>query len=257
VAGVIASERNIHILRQINARGVINLKEVARELGTSETTIRRDFEKLERLGKLKRVQGGATLHDDAPESAQLAMREKRAISAGEKQEVARCASLLVKDGDSVFLDCGTSLVPLAELLLPRPVKIVTTNTLLVNLPGSARAAVFLVGGQYHSHYNMTYGPLAKEILERFSFNHVFIGCFGVSLEQNRAFTLEVDSMQMKLAAMRNAERKHLLLDGSKLFRAGFYAFAELSLFDTVFCDSFPQGQPVPSNLRLPGMPFGA
>jgi DeoR/GlpR family transcriptional regulator of sugar metabolism len=249
---MIASERNLYILRQINARGVINLKEIARDLGISETTVRRDFEKLEKTGRLKRVQGGATLHDGAPENAQLAMREKKSISANEKHEVARCASLLVKDGDSVFLDCGTSLVPLAELLFSRPVKIVTTNTLLVNLPGSAAATVFLIGGQYHSHYNMTYGPLAKEILERFSFNHAFIGCFGVSMEQGRAFTLEVDSMQMKLAAMQNAGRKHLLLDNSKLFRAGFYAFAELSLFDTVFCDSFPPEQPVPSNLRLPG-----
>jgi DeoR/GlpR family transcriptional regulator of sugar metabolism len=158
---------------------------------------------------------------------------------------------MVQDGDSVFLDCGTSLVPLAEIFFSRPVKIVTTNTLLVNLPGSAVATVFLIGGQYHSHYNMTYGPLAKEILERFSFDHAFIGCFGISLEQNRAFTLEVDSMQMKLAAMQNAKRKHLLLDHSKLFRGGFYAFAELSLFDTVFCDAFPPEQPVPPNLRLP------
>ncbi|MDR2631617.1 MAG: DeoR/GlpR family DNA-binding transcription regulator [Spirochaetaceae bacterium] len=247
---MIASERNLYILKQINAKGVINLKEIARELGISETTVRRDFEKLERTGRLKRVQGGAALHD-ALENAQLAMREKKTISVGEKQHVAHRASLMVKDGDSVFLDCGTSLVPLAEILFSRPVKIVTTNTLLVNLPGSAVATVFLIGGQYHSHYNMTYGPLAKEILERFSFDHTFIGCFGVSLEQNRAFTLEVDSMQMKLAAMQNARQKHLLLDHSKLFRGGFYAFAELSLFDTVFCDSFPPEQPAPPNLRLP------
>ncbi|MDR2375797.1 MAG: DeoR/GlpR family DNA-binding transcription regulator [Treponema sp.] len=248
---MIASERNLHILRQINAKGVINLKEIARDLGISETTVRRDFEKLEKMGRLKRVQGGATLHDAAPENAQLAMREKKSISANEKHEVARCAALLVKDGDSVFIDCGTSLAPLAEFLFPRSVNIVTTNTFLVNMPGSAMASVFLIGGQYHSHYNMTYGPLAKEILERFSFNHAFIGCFGISLEQNRAFTLEVDSMQIKLAAMQNARQKHLLLDHSKLFRGGFYGFAELSFFDTVFCDSFPPNQPVPPNLRLP------
>ena len=251
---MIAPERNLYILRQINAKGVINLKEIARDLRISETTVRRDFEKLEKAGMLKRVQGGATLHDDALENAQLAMREKKTISTGKKQDVAHRASLLVKDGDSVFLDCGTSLLPLTEFLLPRLVKIVTTNTLLVNLPGSAAATVFFIGGQYDSHYNMTYGPLAKEILERFSFDHAFIGCLGISLEQNRAFTLEVDSMQMKLAAMQNARQKHLLLDNSKLFRGGFYAFAELSRFDTVFCDSFPPGQPIPPNLRLPDFP---
>ena len=101
---MIAPERNLYILRQINAKGVINLKEIARDLRISETTVRRDFEKLEKAGRLKRVQGGATLHDDALENAQLAMREKKTISTGEKQDVAHRASLLVKDGDSVFLD---------------------------------------------------------------------------------------------------------------------------------------------------------
>ena len=52
---MIASERSLYILRAIHERGVINLKEVAVELGTSEATIRRDLEKLERAGKLTRV----------------------------------------------------------------------------------------------------------------------------------------------------------------------------------------------------------
>ena len=88
---MIASERSLYILRAIHERGVINLKEVAVELGTSEATIRRDLEKLERAGKLTRVQGGATSNGGGEESgdmSELAMRSKMQINHAEKLAVA-------------------------------------------------------------------------------------------------------------------------------------------------------------------------
>ena len=252
---MIASERNLYILQRIIAKGAINIKDIARDLDISETTVRRDFEKLEKSGKLKRVQGGATLQEDSGDNAQLTMREKKLINLHEKQLAARSAAALVKDGESVFLDCGTSIVPLGEMLLHRPITIVTTNTLLINLSRTPAANILLSGGQYHPHYNMIYGPIAKEFLERFSFDHAFISCFGISLDQNKAFTLEVDSMQMKLTAMNNVRQKYLLLDNSKINRSGFYGFAELGQFDRIFCDSFPLDKPMPPNFCLAEEPL--
>jgi DeoR/GlpR family transcriptional regulator of sugar metabolism len=255
---MIASERTLHILNRIHTKGVINIKDIVRELGISETTVRRDFERLEQLGKLKRVQGGATLHDDpgfggsSPgllDNAELAMREKRLINPVEKQLAAQLAAEVVKDGESIFLDVGTSLVPLAQILFSRQVKIVTPNTMVINLPRIPTASIYVTGGQYHPHYSMLYGPIAKDFLERFNFDHAFIGCFGISLEQNKAYDLEGDSTQMKLAAMANAKQKHLLIDASKLNRGGFYAFTDLSRFNTIFCDSAP-GEKVPANFCL-------
>ena len=52
---MIASERALFIMRRINELGVVNLKDIAAQMGTSETTVRRDFEKLEKQGKLRRV----------------------------------------------------------------------------------------------------------------------------------------------------------------------------------------------------------
>ena len=61
---MIASERKLYIMNCLNEKGIINLKEIARELAISEITVRRDFEKLEKEGKLKRVQGGAALRHE-------------------------------------------------------------------------------------------------------------------------------------------------------------------------------------------------
>ena len=74
---MIASERALFIMRRINELGVVNLKDIAAQMGTSETTVRRDFEKLEKQGKLRRVQGGATTNggtDSLLENVQISTR---------------------------------------------------------------------------------------------------------------------------------------------------------------------------------------
>ena len=60
---MLASERTRYIMSQLNKKGIINLKDVAHDLEISEATVRRDFEKLENEGRLKRVTGGAALSD--------------------------------------------------------------------------------------------------------------------------------------------------------------------------------------------------
>ena len=62
---MIALERKRYILNALKEKGIINLREIAKELNMAEITIRRDFEKLEAEGKLKRVQGGATIGEDS------------------------------------------------------------------------------------------------------------------------------------------------------------------------------------------------
>lgn len=58
--GCLLRKEHCYIISQLNKKGIINLKDVAKELGISEATVRRDFEKLENEGKLKRVTGGAS-----------------------------------------------------------------------------------------------------------------------------------------------------------------------------------------------------
>ena len=236
---MIASERKLYILRQLGVNGVIDLKSVAKSLEISEATVRRDFEKLEQAGKLIRVQGGAMLSagtgEEVPDSVQSTMSAKKNLNRAEKRMVAECAAQLVKDGDSVFLDCGTSIAPLGEILLKRNVRIVSNNTLLMNY-GPSASNLFLLGGQYRSQYDLTFGPLTKKMVGEFHFDHAFISCFGFSMDQKKAYTLEMDSAEIKLAGMKHAAHCHLLADSSKMERCGFYGYAELDCFENIFCE---------------------
>lgn len=250
---MIASERSLYILRAIHERGVINLKEVAVELGTSEATIRRDLEKLERAGKLTRVQGGATSNGGGEETAdmgELAMRSKMQINHAEKLAVAAEAAKNVQDGDTVFLDCGTSIAPLGAILLRRKVRIVTYSTLLLNQVKMPKAELVMLGGVYDPHHSIFTGTMAEQMLRSFRFEHAFIGCYGVSLAEGKCYDLDMASTNIKLIGAENAVHRYLLLDDSKLEKRGFYGFADLTAFDHVYCTRPAVPAELPENFVL-------
>lgn len=250
---MIASERSLYILQMIHDRKIINLKEVARTLGTSEATIRRDLEKLEREGKLVRVQGGAALSDEAEgllNTSELTMSAKSRIQHREKSAVAAAAIAAagVKDGESVFLDCGTSIAPLADLLLPRPVHLVTYSTLVLQRARRPRADLILVGGEYNEDHNMLTGTLAEQMLQNFHFDHAFIGCYGTSLQTGKCFQRDMASTNMKWIGMRQADKKYLLIDDSKLEKNGLHCFCDMQDFDRVFCNEPAEPVEAPENV---------
>ena len=252
---MIASERRMYIMTQLNAKGVVNLKEIANQLEISEATVRRDFETLEKEGKLKRVLGGATLTEELPyasDNAELTMKQKITshINMDKKDEVSRYASQYVKDGDCVFIDGGTTLVPLISYLANKKIKIVTYNHLIINKIKNPVAEIFIVGGIYLPYYSMSVGPIAQDVLKQFHFDHAFIGCSSVDLEEQVAYTTEIESLAMKKIAMENSIHNYLLIDSTKLNMRGFYKFKTIDSFDAVICDTFSSEFIVPDNFIL-------
>ncbi len=252
---MIATERKRYIMQQLNEKGIINLKETAKELGISEITARRDFEKLEKEGKLKRVLGGATLDEDQETStagAELTMKSKQMFQKKEKERIAEYAAQFVQDDDSVFLDAGTSMIPLMRILEKRRVKIVTYNELLLNGIQNPATEIFIVGGQYRHYYNMNVGPVAQDVLKQFYFNKAFIGCSGVDLAQGIVYTTEMESLLMKRIALENADESYLLADHSKIGRRNYLKLTEVSSFTGVICDKTEQmeGLEYPENVKF-------
>ena len=147
---MIALERKRYILNALKEKGIINLREIAKELNMAEITIRRDFEKLEAEGKLKRVQGGATIGEDSQNdvSAELTMNRKISVHMKEKELVARYVAKTVKEGECVFIDGGTTMIPLVAELVKKNVHIVTYNTLILEKLATPAAKIFMIGGGY-------------------------------------------------------------------------------------------------------------
>jgi len=248
---MIASARSVYILKRLNEAGIVDYKSIAGELGVSEATVRRDFEKLEAQGKLRRVQSGAMRPDgiDTDFDVELSIRAKHNLNAEEKLRVARAAAEEVQPGECVFLDMGTSIAPMAPILLSKPIRIVTcNNVVLQRVTSESKAEVFSLGGRVVPHDQMIVGPMTESNLEQFGFNRAFIGCMGLNAASNIVYATDMECVRLKHVAIKNAEHSYLLADKTKMSKVGLFRFAGLDAFEKVFVDGPKPEETLPGNL---------
>lgn len=235
---MLASERFSIIVQMVNKRKFISTKELATQLNVTETTIRRDCEELEKNGLIIRVHGGAK--SIKTERVLTNQQEKRMSERGHLQQkdmVAKKAAEFVKDGDCVFLDGGTSIVPMVKYIKDKHIKIVThSNLILDEYIEDSNAEIFVIGGKYIPAYNMSVGPITLHNLEQFNFDYAFVSCAGLDLERKLVYTVEMETMDVKRMAMKLALKSYLLVDSSKLDVKGFCSFINSDDFDAIFCD---------------------
>src|SRR6202789_3567589 len=111
---MLTAQRKKLILGRLAAEGQIVAKDLAQELGTSDDTIRRDLRELAKMGKLQRVHGGAL-----PASAAVGdLREREQVSPQEKVVLGRVGAAMLRPGQVVILDGGTTALQVARHLDP-------------------------------------------------------------------------------------------------------------------------------------------
>ena len=246
---MIAFTRRAFILELLEKKGIVSIKDAAKELGVAEITIRRDFEKLETEGKLKRVHGGAATPGSL-DAAELTMTSKLPQNIDGKEKAAQKAASLVQAGESIFIDGGTTMVPLAAHLLKHRVRIVTYNTMILQQAYRVTAEIILIGGEYKPHYNMSVGSLAQEMLKQFYFDRAFFSCAGIDAHRQIVYTTEHESLHMKKIAMENAKENHLLADSSKFSKQGFLKFCDTATFESIITDELTEEARLLENIAV-------
>jgi len=248
---MLASERFIHILEELEHNGVITLQTICKQLNASESTIRRDFEELEKQKKLKRVHGGATKINlgTLTSDKELTMQQKSSLNVEAKKKLCQYCATLVQDGDCIFIDGGTTFMFLVDLLEGKRVKVVTHNN-FVKIKEGSTLELIRVGGNYIPSYNMNIGSIALQTVEMFNYDYAFIGCAGIDVVEDKAYTAEMGSAQIKSAAMKCSLKNYLLVDATKMDTRGFYKFKAIKEFDGLIMDSFDSKHKKPKNLII-------
>lgn len=235
---MIAIERFERIVDIVNERGIAKTGDLAKLLKVTETTIRRDCEELEKQGEIIRVHGGAksVRKKEILSSQDEKSMMERVDFYREKDLICKKAASFVKEGDCIFLDGGTSIVPILKYLKGKKVKIVTHSILIANSFRDSESELFVIGGQYIPDYNMSVGPIAISNLDKFNFDFAFLSCAGVDLDRQLIYTAEMETMAVKEKAMQLSTKNFLLVDASKLDVKGFYSFIACSDFDAIICN---------------------
>lgn len=204
----LASLRRQNLLDLLRQHGGLSTKELARHLGVSEATVRRDLAALARLGLLQRDHGGAFLLEAEPPYA-----VKLGQNAPVKEAIARKALGLVPDGATVILDSGTTALALARLLAGRPVRVLALDVPTAQALAQGETEVWLPGGRVRNGFYSLVGPWAEEALAGVRADVFFMGADAFDLEGVTNHTLEEAAVKRKAIAV--SRRTVLLADRTK------------------------------------------
>jgi len=233
-------------LREAVADGsMLHLKDAARLLGVSEMTVRRDLAGGDtQLACL----GGYVFRAEAPGSApRYAIDAENASHIQAKQEAALRAAARVEPGDTIFIDCGTTMPHLAASLPRGPLTVVcyalNIADLLCRRPDTQ---LVLLGGLYYPASASFYGDATLEQLRKIGLSKAFISAGGVDFARGVSCS-HFHEVPVKQAAMSSARHSFLVVDSSKLGRIRPAAFARLDAFEEVLTDG---GLPEADRARL-------
>ena len=107
---MLAEERLSRIMKLLSQQRTATVQELCEALDASESTIRRDLNELDRMGKVNKVHGGATLPDSQFLADEPTMAAKETLAVGQKRSIAQAAADLVRAGDFVYIDAGSTTV---------------------------------------------------------------------------------------------------------------------------------------------------
>jgi DeoR/GlpR family transcriptional regulator of sugar metabolism len=234
---MLAHERAEKIVERLRERGTVSAQELVRLLQVSAPTIRRDLERLEHEGVLRRVHGGAYLPeaDDAVETvgdqadgwAEVPFAASAAVHAAQKEAVAAQAAALVGPGQVVLLDIGTTTMRIARHLRGRHVTVITASLAVLDLLlDDETTDLVLLGGTLRRNYQSLVGPLTEDALGSVSADIAFLSCTGVRPDGSVVDDISQEAT-LKRVIVRSATRVVLAAPASKFPGTGSLRICKL------------------------------
>jgi DeoR/GlpR family transcriptional regulator of sugar metabolism len=230
-------ERRQSMLELLRKQPGLRVPEIAQTLGISEGTVRNDLNALEAEGQLMRVHGGAVLNEP-PRNFNAAFSIRHKEHETEKTRIAKEASALVMDGDSLLLDASSTAFYFALQLSGRQRLRVVTNGIDVArlLAQNPTNTVILIGGVMNPDGSSVTGLLSEQIIAELHIQKAFVSCSGFSVERGLT-EVYFEEAQLKRKAIESARQVFALVDSSKMGHEDLTIFARPVQITHLFTDA--------------------
>ncbi|MBM7661493.1 DeoR family fructose operon transcriptional repressor [Bacillus mesophilus] len=222
---MLTAERYRIILEMIAEREVVKLHELVEATQSSESTIRRDLSQLELNHKLKRVHGGAALLHQKGE--ELSITEKSTKNLSEKEEIGKFAAGLIRNGDCIYLDAGTTVFQMIRFIQAKDIKVVTNGLTHLEALLEQNIDTFLIGGHIKQKTRALIGSGAFQALKQFRFDKTFIGVNGIH-PQFGYTTPDPEEALIKSKALQLGQEAYVLADHTKFHEVTFAKVADIN-----------------------------
>lgn len=230
-------QRQTYILGRVREDGGVRVGDLARELGVSDMTVRRDLELLEKQGLLEKVHGGATAVAGSA-VFEPGFAAKSVLQEAEKAAIAEAAIRLVSPGMAIGISAGTTTHELARRIVDVPGLTVVTNSFSVadalHRAASSDCTVILTGG-IRTPSDALVGPFAVAAIRTIHVDLLFMGVHG--MDPHSGFTTpNILEGETNRALVEAARRLVVVADHTKWGVVGISSMARLDEADTVITD---------------------
>lgn len=231
---MLAVERQAQIRTITDQQAFVSVHELCRALNVSEITIRRDLDQMEKQGGLRRTHGGAMSIRSASDAPYVDRAERE---VGAKREIGRTAAALVRDGEVIFLNAGSTILAMARALVGRRNVTIVTNAYVVIpiLVGESGIQLIQTGGEARQQTGSMVGPIAERTVSELRVDRAFLGATGVDREVG--FTnSSLEEAALQRAVMHAAQEVYVLADHTKFGKVSFTRVGPLSLLTGIVTD---------------------
>lgn len=218
-------ERQQAILNQLRRDGKVLAVDLSRVLNVSEDTIRRDLNELSAAGKMQRVHGGGLPHSPA----EVSYGERLKMLPEAKAEIARTALKLIKDGQVILMDGGTTTLQVARCLPVNLRAMVVTNSLPVAAVISEHPGVELLflGGLLYKHSQVVVGSMTLEALRSIHADLCLLGVCSLHIDVGVSVR-DMEEAQIKRQMIAASSEVAALVTADKLQTASSFVVAPVT-----------------------------
>jgi DeoR/GlpR family transcriptional regulator of sugar metabolism len=225
---MLTEERLDRIRERLTISGKVVANELATQFGVSEDTVRRDLRELAKLGFCRRVYGGALL--PTPDLGNLATRT--AMDPDQKATLARVAAGLIEDGQTIFIDAGSTNLAIANALDPAYKLTIVTNAPVVATALSDRPnyTILMLGGMYDQSKGACLGPQAVREAAQVFADIFVLGVCGVD-DVVGITSLDAGEAQLKRTMVHQSSILLVAATAEKLGTVAPFKVADASMID--------------------------
>ena len=232
---MLAIERKRKIISLLEERNSVLVPELSKIFSVTEETVRRDLEKLEVEGFLKRTYGGAVINDRINSELPLKIREVTNISG--KRSIGIKVAEYIKDGHTIMLDSSSTALQVAERIKHKKRITVITNSIKVvsELATARDCTVISTGGTLREKSMSFVGNLTEDSISNFNVDVSVICCKGIDIQKGITESNDLEA-QVKKAMMQSADKTFLVADYTKFDKISFIKMFKLEDIDMIFTD---------------------
>jgi DeoR family glycerol-3-phosphate regulon repressor len=232
-----ATQRQMEILEVLRMIGSCRINDLAERLSVSEETIRRNVKTLADDGLVRKVHGGVHLPDAIHEAS---FHQRMIVNQTQKQKIARQVAKLVKNGDSLILDIGSTTAYVAQALKSHSDLFIVTNSIAVaqRLATRNNNRLFMAGGELRPHDAGAFGIEAVNFVRQFNVQHAILSAVALSAE-NGFMLADLREAEFSREIMKCAQSTIIASDSTKFNKRAPVKLCDVNDINHLVCDAKP------------------